>query len=112
VNTVSSSVRPITGPGELAPPALARRMRDALDSYHRSAGVAPAETAESYLAAGERLLTDLLSGDCTSRDCALDLLTADALVTYAFELAASEPSRVSARAEQATARLAALASTP
>jgi hypothetical protein len=87
-------------------------MRDALDSYHRSVGAAPAETPESYLAAGERLLTQLLRGDCNSRDCALDLLAADALVTYAFELAADDPSRIGDRAEQATARLAALASVP
>ncbi len=87
-------------------------MRDALDSYLRSAGAAPAETPESYLAAGEWLLTRLLSGDCTSRDCALDLLAADALVTYAFELAAGDPSRIGERAEQATSRLAALASAP
>jgi hypothetical protein len=112
VSAVSSGVRPVTGPGELPPPALARRMQDALASYHRSAGAAPAETPESYLAAGERLLTHLLSGDCSSRDCALDLLAADALVTYAFELAANEPSRIGARAQQAIARLAALASTP
>jgi hypothetical protein len=98
VSAVSSSLRPVTGPGELPPPALARRMRDALDSYHRSAG--------------EGLLTRLLSGDCTSRDCALDLLAADALVTYAFELAANDPSRIGERAQQATARLAALASAP
>jgi hypothetical protein len=109
---MSSSVLPVTGSGELPPPALARRMREALDSYHRSAGAAPVETAESYLAAGERLLAELLSGDCSSRDCALDLLTADALVTYAFELAANDPSRIGERAQQATARLAALASTP
>jgi hypothetical protein len=87
-------------------------MRDAVDSYHRLAGVAPAETPESYLAAGEWLLTRLLSGDCTSRDCALDLLAADALVTYAFELAANDPAGIGERAQQATARLAALASAP
>jgi hypothetical protein len=87
-------------------------MRDALDTYHRSAGAAPAETPESYLAAGERLLRQLLSGDCSSRDCALDLLAADALVTYAFELAANDPSRIGERAQQATVRLAALASAP
>jgi hypothetical protein len=109
---MSSSVRPATGPGELPPPALARRMRDALESYQRAAGAAPAETPESYLGAGERLLTQLLSGDCTSRNCALDLLAADALVTYAFELAANDPSRIGERAQQAIARLAALASAP
>ncbi len=87
-------------------------MQDALDGYHRSTGAAPAGTPESYLAAGERLLTHLLGGDCNSRDCALDLLAADALVTHAFELAADEPSRIGERAQQAIARLAALASTP
>ena len=87
-------------------------MQEALDGYHRSAGATPAETAEAYLGAGEQLLAGLLNGDCSSRDCALDLLTADALVTYAFELAANDPSRIGERAQQATARLAALASAP
>jgi hypothetical protein len=87
-------------------------MQAALDSYHLTAGAIPGETVESYLAAGELLLTGLLSGDCTSRDCALDLLAADALVTYAFELAAGDPSRIGERAQQATARLAALAGEP
>jgi hypothetical protein len=87
-------------------------MRDALDRYPRPPGAAPADTPESFLAAGEWLLKQLLSGDCTSRDCALDLLAADALVTYAFELAANDPSRIGERAQHATVRLAALASPP
>ena len=87
-------------------------MHAALGTYHLTPGAIPGETAESYLAAGELLLTGLLSADCTSRDCALDLLTADALVTYAFELAADDPSRITERAQRAMARLAALASAP
>ncbi len=108
-------------PGELPPPALARRMRAALDSYRAAAGAgrdAGADagthvlTPEGHLGAAEALLTQLLCADPTSRDCALDLLAADALVTLAFELAGDDPARIEARAELATARLAALASAP
>jgi hypothetical protein len=87
-------------------------MYAALGTYRLTSGAIPGETTESYLAAGELLLTRLLSADCTSRDCALDLLAADALVTYAFELAADDPSRIAERAQRAMARLAALASAP
>ncbi|CAN5880958.1 hypothetical protein BH11GEM1_BH11GEM1_23160 [soil metagenome] len=64
---------------------------------------------EVFLAAGERLVAGLLSGDRTSRDSALDLLTADALVTYAFEAAGARPGGLDARADDAMARIASLA---
>lgn len=96
--------------GELPPPALAHRMQTALDGYRVSIGAAATlATPEVYLGAGELLLTRLIGADCTSRNCALDLLAADALVTYAFELAGDDPARIEVRAELATARFAALA---
>ena len=64
---------------------------------------------EVFLAAGERLVASLLSGDRTSRDSALDLLTADALVTYAFEAAGARPVDIDAHAGDAMARIASLA---
>jgi hypothetical protein len=56
-------------------------------------------------AAMERLLVD----GCLTRESALDLLAVDALITYAFEAAADEPSSLEERAGQALARIAALA---
>ena len=64
---------------------------------------------EEFLAAGERLVSSLLRGDRTSRDSALDLLTADALVTYAFEAAGAHPGDIDAHAGDAMARIASLA---
>ena len=64
---------------------------------------------EVLLAAGERLVSGLLRGDRTSRDSALDLLTADALVTYAFEAAGAHPGDIAAHAGDAMARIASLA---
>lgn len=61
-----------------------------------------------FLAAGERLVADLLQSNSTSRDSALDLLAADALVTYAFEAASDVPSGLEARASAAMTRIAAL----
>ena len=54
------------------------------------------------------LLRDLLTRPTAGRDSALDLLTVDALVTYAFEAAAAEPASLDARARAAARRLAAV----
>jgi hypothetical protein len=66
------------------------------------------ESADACLAAGERLLAAVL-GDVVNRRCALDLLAADALVTYAFEAAAETPGDMAARATRAMHRIASLA---
>jgi hypothetical protein len=72
----------------------------------------PSVTPEAYLDAAERLLGALLREGCTSRQSALDLLVADALVTYAFEAASDEPSRIIERAHRAMVRIAAFAAPP
>lgn len=91
------------------PPVLGARLREALGD----ASTANAERVEEIcLAAAERLVGGLLAGDCTSRDCALDLLTADALVTYAFEAAEQSPGDLVPRAAAAMRRIAALGATP
>lgn len=66
------------------PPALRNRIREAIGV----AATLPIERApEACLVAAERLVALLLRESSTSRESALDLLTADALVTYAFEAA-------------------------
>jgi hypothetical protein len=67
-------------------------------------------TPEAYLDAAERLLAALLKQWCVSRENALDLLVADALVTYAFEAASDEtPAAIIRRAHDAMVRIAAFA---
>jgi hypothetical protein len=66
-------------------------------------------TYESVLGTAESLLADLLALGCAQRDRALDLLTVDALVTYAFESAAESPEALSARATSAMSEIARLA---
>lgn len=90
---------------EPAPPAaLLRRLHEALGpDAQRDA----ADAADACLAAGEQLLVTVLSDEEANRACALDLLAADALVTYAFE-AASVRHDLSARAGNAMTRIAAL----
>jgi hypothetical protein len=91
-----------------APPAsLAARLRlvvERLDPAAREAG-----SPDVYLRAGEQLLAELLRDGCASRDSALDLLTADALVTYAFEAASEDPAALVRSAQLAMTRIAALA---
>jgi hypothetical protein len=65
---------------------------------------------ERCLDAAIHLLEPLLGRDEMGRECALDLLAADALVTFAFEAAGAEPETLDARARDALVRLAALAS--
>jgi uncharacterized membrane protein len=84
------------------PPALAAAVEAQLDHQDDV-------TPELYLEAAERLLAALLKDGCTSRESALDLLVADALVTYAFEAAADEPARIIERAHRAMVRIAAFA---
>lgn len=90
------------------PPALRQRVNVALgDALSRDAGDAP----ECLLRAGEQLAAALLQGGSTSRDSALDLLAADALVTYAFEAASERPLEIADRAVQAMSRIGSLGAT-
>ena len=90
-----------------APPVRLRARIDAalgsaLESDEREAAVA-------CLRAGEQLASELLQENATSRDSALDLLAADALVTYAFEAASERPGELAAQCRAAMVRIAALA---
>ena len=67
------------------------------------------DAAAACLQAGEQLTRQLLRENATSRDSALDLLAADALVTYAFEAASEHPGELAARSRAAMVRIAALA---
>ncbi len=87
------------------PPALRARLDAVLrDETRRDAR----DTADVCLGAAEKLVADLLRTACTTRESALDLLAADALVTYAFEAAAESPVELAARASRAMQRMAAL----
>ena len=86
------------------PPALAARLRELLGS--RALEAAAGEAPELLLQAGEAVLARLLSAAATTRESALDLLAADALVTYAFEAAGDEPESLPMRVERAMASIA------
>ena len=63
--------------------------------------------ADGLLLASESLLRSVLAERSrVARDGALDLLAADACVTWAFEAAADEPSSLGARAAGAMRRFA------
>lgn len=84
------------------PQALRARLREVLGDRLG----APASEAHAWcLAAGEGLLASLLDRERASRADALDLLTADALVTYALEAAADQPETLDARTTEAMRRL-------
>ena len=63
---------------------------------------------EALQDAGDRLLVDLLRRQSSSRDTALDLLTADALMTYLMEWAAEDIRTLGMRATMAMSRISAI----
>jgi hypothetical protein len=92
-----------------APPELlAQRLRSALGERLSQDA---ADASDACLAAAEALVAELLAdvSDGGKRDCALDLLAADALVTYALEAASERPDEIPHRAARAMARISELA---
>ena len=71
---------------------------------------APAAGAsEACAAAGVRVVESLISTECAQRQHAIDLLAADALVTYAIESAAERSPDFAAEMDRLVARVAAVA---
>ena len=102
----STAARPFT-PTLEPPPALARSIEDSIAALGTGESLATA-SPDTLLAAAERIFRDALKAGCTSRSSAVALLVVDALVTYAFERASDDPTRIEERAAQAMASLAAL----
>jgi hypothetical protein len=87
------------------PPSLAARVAALLGD----APLAGSDDAVARCVAGaERVVAGLLAEGCTDRTSALDLLAADALATYAFELAGDRPESLAAVADAAMLRFGAL----
>ena len=87
------------------PEALAARIRELL----AAAGTDASTRSDALVDAARVVLARLLREGCASRQSALDLLAADAMATYAFELAAEEPEQIVERTDRAMVRIAALA---
>ena len=91
-------------------PAPPVRLRARIDAALGSALQGDAnDVAAACLRAGEELTRELLQENATSRESALDLLAADALVTYAFEAASERPGELAAQCRAAMVRIATLA---
>jgi hypothetical protein len=83
-----------------APPEeLAFAMRNALSEGTQN------PTAEALLAAAEHALDKVLRTDCETRASAIDLLTVDALMTHALEIASKDPNTPEDFPEQALRRI-------
>jgi hypothetical protein len=67
------------------------------------------EAARRCVQAAEGVVGRLIEASATTRGSALDLLAADALATYAFELASEQPALLPALTGEAMRRFAALA---
>ena len=82
-----------------SPEQLVAAMKGALNNN-------PSPTAIEVLEAAEHLLDQVLRTDCETRASALDLLTVDALMTHALEIAAKDPKLLEEFPEQAMQRIA------
>jgi hypothetical protein len=89
-----------------APAALKRRIAEAV-AEHPEWETMPRSRA--LLLAGEWLLEHVLAASPKDRNAALDLLAADACVTYGFEAAADDPGEFTKLADRAMQRIAQLA---
>lgn len=85
------------------PPTLAAHLRDTLAAAEQGTG---SEVADRLIESGVDLVATVAAAEPMSRAQALDLLAADALLTYAFEAAADEPQSLVARADDAMLRIA------
>ena len=86
-----------------APERLVARVREVLATNPKAKQLG---VAEALLDAADALLRLVLrDGDDPARERALDLLAADACVTWAFEAAADDPETLSARARETMQRL-------
>ena len=81
-----------------APASLVTSVEQALEAVSPRHG---ASRVESLIDAGCFLLRRVLAAAPASRASALDLLGADACITYAFEAAAGDPRRVAEWSERA-----------
>ncbi len=89
-----------------APERLVARVQEVLGERSR---VPKASVADALVDAAEVLLREVLAeADGPARDKALDLLAADACVTWAFEAAADDPASLGAHAKATMERLAAV----
>lgn len=88
------------------PPALIARVQAVLAANHAADTLA---VSEALLQASTTLLEAVLSEQQAGREVALDLLAADACVTWAFEAAADEPAGLPEQAGRAMERIAELA---
>jgi hypothetical protein len=87
----------------MTPPAALARSIDAALGGDSARGGDP----EEVLRAAKQLLDRVLANQCESRDSAIDLLTVDALVTRAMEIAARDPQSLAEFPELAMKRIAA-----
>lgn len=87
-----------------APERLVARVQDVLRAHPAWASL---PVPEALVEAADALLDLVLAdGEGAPRDRALDLLAADACVTWAFEAAADDPAALGARARATMERLA------
>lgn len=94
---------------EPIPTALRERLAQTLAALAPAPDAAvPRGVHDTLLVAGEAMLARLLNHNRTSREAALDLLAADAFVTYAFEAAAEDGVGIAERARKAMVQIASL----
>jgi hypothetical protein len=89
-------------------PSPPRVLRERIEALAIAVPTSEADPAAALVAAAELALVRLSACAPDDRATALDLLAADALVTYAFELASQTPDAIPELSARAMARLSAV----
>jgi hypothetical protein len=96
----------ITSFPESAPQRLRARVEALVEA---TAGAGDSQTPDMLLRAARQAIEGVLDAGAGDRDAALDVLSADALVTHALDLLALHPEDFEARCDQIVRQLAAIA---
>ena len=85
------------------------RLRARVEALMQGVGADGSLTAEARLRAAREAITRVLDAGAGDRAAALDVLSADALVTSAIELTAGDPQRFEAQCDDVMRQLAEIA---
>jgi hypothetical protein len=90
-------------------PSPPRVLRERVEALALAVPEQPGDPASTLIDAAQAALARLTHGGAADRATALDLLAVDALVTYAFECAATSPESIPALSARAMSRLSSAA---
>jgi len=94
------------------PESAPQRLRARVESLLAAAGAGDANAPETLLVIARRTIERVLEAGSGDREAALDVLSADALVTHLLDVLASHPDDFEVRCDEVLRHLAEIAPAP